>query len=118
MPLFTTWKLWPLMSKLHSSIVVYAKRSIVNRFLVIHSPIPSRFSVSSSPYMVFVNQPMSSMYMLLLKCFNSLGMNRCEVDHAVFVGTWTSPPDSLIPALPGNTPLFAIIPVHVDDGLI
>ena len=57
-------------------------------------------------------------YMLLLKCFNSLGMNRCEVDHAVFVGTWTSPPDPLIPTLPGNAPLFAIIPVHVDDGLI
>jgi hypothetical protein len=57
-------------------------------------------------------------YMLLVRSFQSLGMQRCEVDHAVFYGTWTVPPDSSIPSLPGNVPLFAIIPVHVDDGLI
>ena len=57
-------------------------------------------------------------YMLLLRCFTSLGMHRCEVDHAVFVGTWSSPPDPSIPSLPDNAPLFALIPVHVDDGLI
>src|SRR5271154_1010238 len=45
-------------------------------------------------------------------------MHRCEVDHAVFVGTWASPPDPSILPLLDNAPLFAIIPVHVDDGLI
>ena len=57
-------------------------------------------------------------YTLLWKCFSSLGMHRCDVDHAVFSGTWTIPPHSSIPALPSNAPLFAIIPVHVDDGLV
>src|SRR5277367_5631376 len=57
-------------------------------------------------------------YTLLWKCFSSLGMHRCDVDHAVFVGTWTTPPDSSIPALSTGDPLFAIVPVHVDDGLV
>ena len=45
-------------------------------------------------------------------------MHRCEVDHAVFSGTWMVPPHPSIPALSSNAPLFAIIPVHVDDGLV
>ena len=36
-------------------------------------------------------------YMLIWKCFTSLGMHRCEVDHAVFSGTWTVPPHHSIP---------------------
>jgi hypothetical protein len=36
-------------------------------------------------------------YTLLLKCFATLGMHRCEVDHAVFSGTWTVPPHPSIP---------------------
>ena len=57
-------------------------------------------------------------YTLLLRCFTSLGMHCCDVDHAVFSGTWAIPPHPSIPALPSNAPLFVIIPVHVDDGLI
>ena len=57
-------------------------------------------------------------YTLLLECFAILGMHHCEVDHAIFSGTWTVPPHPLIPALSSNAPLFVIIPVHVDDGLI
>ena len=57
-------------------------------------------------------------YTLIWKCFTSLGMHRCEVDHAVFSGTWSVPPHPSVPALPSDTPLFAIIPLHVDDGLI
>ena len=57
-------------------------------------------------------------YMLLLRCFTALGMQRCEVDHAVFYGTWLKYPHPSVPSLPGDVPLFAIIPVHVDDGLI
>ena len=57
-------------------------------------------------------------YMLLLRCFTSLGFHRCEVDHAVFVGTWNTPPHPSIPSLSSDAPLFAIIPCHVDDSLI
>ena len=57
-------------------------------------------------------------YTLISKCFMSLGMHRCEVDHAVFSGSWLVPPHTSIPALPCNLPLFAIIPLHVDDGLV
>src|SRR5271155_5697382 len=56
-------------------------------------------------------------YTLLMRCFTSLGLHRCDVDHAVFLGTWTTPPDPSIPPLPSRSPLFAIIPVHVDDSL-
>lgn len=57
-------------------------------------------------------------YMLLLRCFTALGMRHCEVDHAVFYGSWDIPPHPSIPSLPNKTPLFAFIPVHVDDGLV
>jgi hypothetical protein len=57
-------------------------------------------------------------YMLLFRCFTSLGLHRCEVDHAVFTGTWATPPHSSIPPLPSNAPFFVIIPVHVDDSLV
>ena len=57
-------------------------------------------------------------YNLVWKCFISLGMHRCEVDHAVFSSTWAVPPHSSVPALPSGAPLFAIVPIHVDDGLI
>jgi hypothetical protein len=56
--------------------------------------------------------------MLLFRCFTALGMCCCEVDHVVFYGFWSTPPHSSIPSLPNETPLIAIIPVHVDDGLI
>src|SRR5271168_4371427 len=45
-------------------------------------------------------------------------MHRCDVDHAVFSGTWATPPHPSVPALPSDAPLFVIIPVHVDDGLV
>jgi hypothetical protein len=57
-------------------------------------------------------------YNLLWNCFTSLGMHHCEADHAVFSGTWPVPPHHSIPALPTSAPLFTIIPVHVDDGLV
>jgi hypothetical protein len=45
-------------------------------------------------------------------------MHCCEVNHAVFVGTWAAPPHPSIPPLPSNASLFAIVPGHVDDYLI
>ena len=56
--------------------------------------------------------------MLFLCSFQALGMQCCDVDHAVFFGTWTTPPNPSIPPLPDVAPLFVIILVHVDDGLI
>ena len=56
-------------------------------------------------------------YKLLSSIFHSLGLIRCEADHAVFVGRWTTPPHPSISPLPSNQPLILIIPIHVDDGL-
>lgn len=56
-------------------------------------------------------------YKLLSTTLANLGLFRCEADHAVFMGRWTLPPHSSIPALPSADPLFLIIPIHVDDGL-
>jgi len=45
-----------------------------------------------------------------------LGMMRCEVDHAVFYGRWSSPPDTSI-LMPPDGDLILLVLVHVDDGL-
>jgi Reverse transcriptase (RNA-dependent DNA polymerase) len=56
-------------------------------------------------------------YILILSLLLELGMIRCEVDHGVFFGEWTSPPDSSIPMPSNGEPLVLYIPLHVDDGL-
>lgn len=56
-------------------------------------------------------------YKLLSSTLASQGLIRCEADHAVFIGRWTTPPHNTIPPLSSGDPLFLIIPIHVDDGL-
>jgi hypothetical protein len=56
-------------------------------------------------------------YTLLMSLFLDFGLIRCEVDHGVFYGKWTSPPDSSIPMPSNGDPLVLYIPIHVDDGL-
>ena len=57
-------------------------------------------------------------YMLLMSLLLGLGMIRCEVDHGVFFGEWTSPPDPAIPMPVGGRSLVMHLPLHVDDGLV
>jgi Reverse transcriptase (RNA-dependent DNA polymerase) len=56
-------------------------------------------------------------YKLLSTTLSTLGLTRCDADHAVFIGRWTTPPHSSIPPHSSGNPLFIIIPIHVDDGL-
>lgn len=56
-------------------------------------------------------------YMLLIKLLLHIGLVRSELDHAVFIGRWTSSPDPSVPMPEDGSPLFIIVPVHVDDGL-
>lgn len=47
----------------------------------------------------------------------ALGMIRCEIDHGVFIGEWSSPPDSSV-SMPADGGLLVLyVPLHVDDGL-
>ena len=55
-------------------------------------------------------------YMLIMSLFLDLGMSHCEVDHGVFFGEWTSPPDPSV-VLPSSGPLLLYVPLHVDNGL-
>jgi hypothetical protein len=55
-------------------------------------------------------------YVLLMSLFLDLGMVRCDVDHGVFIGEWTSPPDPSV-VMPSSGPLVLYVPLHVDDGL-
>ena len=57
-------------------------------------------------------------YKLLSSTLSTIGLICCEADHAVFLGRWFIPPDPSIPLLPSGDPLFLIIPIHVDDGLV
>lgn len=54
---------------------------------------------------------------LLSSTLATLGLARCEADHAVFIGRWSTPPHISISLPSSGAPLFLIIPVHVDDGL-
>ena len=56
-------------------------------------------------------------YMLLRSLLLDLGMVFCEVDHGVFVGEWTSTPDSSVAMPADGSPLVLYVPLHVDDGL-
>ena len=56
-------------------------------------------------------------YKLLSTILSTLGLTRCEADHAVFMGWWTTPPHASIQLPSSGGPLFLIIPIHVDDGL-
>ena len=55
-------------------------------------------------------------YMLLLSLLLNIGMVHCEVDHGIFIGEWTSPPDPSI-EMPASGLLVLYVPLHVDDGL-
>jgi len=46
-----------------------------------------------------------------------IGMTCCEVDHTVFYGCWSSPPDDSITMPLNGDDLILMVPVHVDDGL-
>ena len=46
-----------------------------------------------------------------------LGMICCEVNHGVFLGVWTSPPDSSVPMPADGGPIVLYVPIHVNDGL-
>ena len=56
-------------------------------------------------------------YMLVLSILLALGMMHCEVDHGVFMGEWTSPPDPSVSMPSDGSPLVLYVPLHVDDGL-
>ena len=56
-------------------------------------------------------------YTLFSSLLLSLGMTRCEVDHGVFFGEWTSTPDPSISMPADGRPLVLYVPLHVDDGL-
>ena len=55
-------------------------------------------------------------YILIMSLLLDLGMVRCDVDHGVFIGEWTSPPDISI-VMPSSGVLILYVPLHVDDGL-
>ena len=56
-------------------------------------------------------------YILILSLLIEFGMVRCEVDHGIFYGEWTSSPDPSVPMPSDGSPLVLYILLHVDDGL-
>jgi Reverse transcriptase (RNA-dependent DNA polymerase) len=56
-------------------------------------------------------------YKLLSNILNSLSLQQCEADHAVFIRCWITPLHPSITPLPSGLPLTLIIPIHVDNGL-
>ena len=64
-----------------------------------------------------LKQSSREFYKLLRSTLEGIGLTCCEVDHGVFYGRFSTPPDDTIPMPSNGTDLFIIIPVHVDDGL-
>ena len=64
-----------------------------------------------------LKQSLYKFYMLLRKLMTCLGMTHCEVDHAVFYGSWSSPLADTIPMPSNGNNLILMVPIHVDDGL-
>lgn len=56
-------------------------------------------------------------YILILSLILEFGVVRCEVDHGVFFGEWTSPPDLSVSMPSDGSPLVLYVPLHADDGL-
>ena len=56
-------------------------------------------------------------YVLLSSLLLAMGLSRCECDHGVFFGSWTTPPDPSVSMPQDGSPLVLFVPVHVDDGL-
>ena len=65
-----------------------------------------------------LKQSSYKIYMLLHKLMTHLGMTHCEVDHAVFYGSWSSLPADTIPMPSNGDNLILMVPIHVDDGLV
>lgn len=53
----------------------------------------------------------------LLSAMDSIRLESCIVDRAVFYGRWSALPDPSILMPSDSSDLFIIIPIHVDDGL-
>ena len=64
-----------------------------------------------------LRQSVFEFYTLFSSLLLSLGMRLCDVDHGVFIGQWTSPPDLSISLPTDGSPLVLYVPLHVDDGL-
>ena len=56
-------------------------------------------------------------YMLIMSLILSLGMIRCEVDHGIFMGEWTSSPDPSVVMPSDGSSLVLYVLLHVNDGL-
>ena len=56
-------------------------------------------------------------YTLLASLLVAIGLTCCDVDHGIFYGAWSSPPDPSISMPVDGQPLVLYIPLHVDDGL-
>ena len=90
--------------------------SMVVKLLGFPWTIPRKFFVSWQHSTVSANPP-SNFILSFSRCFLILGLVCCEVDHEVFIGTWSLPPDPSVLALPDGRPLVLYVPLHVDDGL-
>jgi len=55
--------------------------------------------------------------MLFFNLLVAIGLSRCSVDYGIFYGEWISSPDPSILMPADGSPLFLIVPIHVDDGL-
>ena len=66
---------------------------------------------------VYQFQSAFKFYMLFLLLLLAFGMIHCEVDHGIFMGKWTSSPDTSVAMPTDSSPLPLYVPLHVYDGL-
>ena len=55
-------------------------------------------------------------YHTLKPVLEKFGLQRCEIDHGVFFGSWLTSPHPSVPMPSDGSPLRMLLPIHVDDG--
>ena len=65
-----------------------------------------------------LKQSSQEFYKLLCSTLEGLGLSACKLDHGVFYGHFSTPPDPSIPMPSDGSDLLIITPVHVDNGLV
>ena len=82
-----------------------------------HFPEPDKHTILRLNKALYgLHQAGNTWYHTFAPVLKAFGLTHCELDHGVFFGTWSSPPDPSVAMPSDGSPLHLLLPIHVDDG--